>query len=149
MTLDQGASIAVVVSVLVLAWQTADVARQTKISGQVAAAAVWSETTDRLHRITQVFLRTPELRSYFYEGAAAPQPSDAQYGMVLIIAERLADCVEGSLQLGKDVQGAKETLTGWYEYADSLHEQSPALREWIRHHRKWYPQLTRRYANAP
>lgn len=140
MTLAQASLIAVIVSLLVLAWQSWEVARQARISTQVASAAAWSETTDRLHRVAAVFLTRPELRTYFYEGRRPP-PGGDDLVAVTVIAEMLADTIEGSLQLGQDIPGASRALQGWYSYAHFLRSESPVLRAWIRAHPTWYPRL--------
>ncbi|MFL6239599.1 MAG: hypothetical protein ACJ735_08955 [Actinomycetes bacterium] len=144
-TLTEASLIVGIVSVLILAGQTWDVARQTRVSAEVAAAAAWSETTDRLHRITEIFLTKPHLRAYFYEGKLPPPDRHEDHAIVLVVAERLADCVEGSLQLGHDIPGADEALQGWFFYTNSLYRDSPALRQWISEHRDWYPRLTELY----
>ncbi len=140
MSMEQATLIVVAVSVLVLAWQSWQVARQARMSTQVAAAAVWSETTDRLHRIVTVFQTRPALRAYFYEGKPVPQSGD-ELTEVTAIAEMLADTIEGSLQLGHDIPGASKGLQGWYSYATFLRSGSPALDAWIGEHPTWYPRL--------
>jgi hypothetical protein len=139
-SIEEATLIVVGVSVLLLAWQSGQVARQTRISTQVAAAAVWSETTDRLHRIVTVFLTRPEIRAYFYGGKQAPE-SGNDLTVVTAIAEMLADTIEGSLQLGNDIPGAAKGLQGWNSYATFLRKGSPALDAWIGEHPTWYPRL--------
>jgi hypothetical protein len=139
-SLEQATLIVVAISVLILAWQSWQVARQARISTQVAAGAAWSETTDRLHRIVSLFLTRPELRAYFYEGKPLSQ-SGNDLTTVTVLAEMLADTIEGSLQLGHEIPGADKTLDGWYSYANFLRSESPALEEWIAAHPTWYPWL--------
>ncbi len=140
MTLAQASLIVVIVSLLVLTWQSWEVARQARVSTQVAAAAAWSETTDRLHRVVAVFLSRPELRVYFYEGRPPP-PGGDDLVAVTVLAEMLADTIEGSLQLGQDIPGADKALQGWYSYASFLRSASPVLKGWIGAHPTWYPRL--------
>jgi hypothetical protein len=48
-----------------LTWQTRAVAEQTRISNNIAAASVLSDTGIRLREICMVFVDHPELRPYF------------------------------------------------------------------------------------
>lgn len=61
----------VVISLLFLGWHSREVARQTRITSQVAGAAGLRDSLTNLHSVIQIFVEHPELRPYFYGGMDA------------------------------------------------------------------------------
>jgi hypothetical protein len=84
--------VAVVVSVLLLAWQSRSVAVQTKLQNQIAVSTAGDGALALLHSSLRIFLEEPELRVYFYSGEMPPV--GVQGTRVATLAEMIADCVE-------------------------------------------------------
>jgi hypothetical protein len=64
--------VAVVVSVLLLAWQSHSVAAQTKLQNQIAVSTAGDGALALLHSVMRIFLEDPDLRAYFYGGETPP-----------------------------------------------------------------------------
>ena len=61
------ATLAVVASVLVLAFQTRELTRQSRVANKVAAAKADREIFSMFERVFDGFLQYPEFRPYFYD----------------------------------------------------------------------------------
>lgn len=115
-------------SVLLLAWQSHELAKQSRLSNQVAMASMMGQTGAELGAVHQILVDRPELWKYFYGGEPAPQGDDDLVARVSIVAEMLADCIEGALQIGRGVPAfGKVNLEDWEAYGRSVLETSPAV----------------------
>ncbi|MFF5978641.1 hypothetical protein ACFY78_07255 [Streptomyces olindensis] len=141
------ASIGVVASLLVSAWQTRELTRQTVISNGVAGAAAIYNGMERLHHIEGVIAAQPELYAYFYGSAGLPRQEDTR-ARVLLITAMLADTVNYGLlinTLNPELKGYK----GWQGFALRLRESSPALVHVVGEHPDWWPALSAHWAAHP
>lgn len=122
-----------------LTWQTRAVAEQTRISNNIAAASVLSDTGIRLREICMVFVDHPELRPYFYSGKPSPRRGSRQR-QVLTIAELLADTLESGL-FSYRVVPSSIYLDNWTSYSDHMLTVSPVLNRLVSSHPGWWPNL--------
>jgi hypothetical protein len=133
-------TIAVVVSVLVLAFQARELARQSRIANQVAAAQAERDLIQLVARTSDVFISHPELRGRFFDEAPAPRTeADAR---LLTIADQHADMIQTLLETTATlrVYGGRrqdENIT----FANSLLAASTHLRTIIRDNPGFWPPL--------
>jgi hypothetical protein len=136
---------ALVLSLLFLARQTRESARQSHLANQIAGSQAKSEIYETVDRILYGFLDYPELRKYFYEGADLPEPSPGDdsdvRGRVLTFAELFADVIERGLDTYRSIDPAADFQSPMEEYAKDLISTAPALRYWVREHPGWWPKV--------
>ena len=126
----------VVVSVVLLAWQTRAVAQQTKISNSIACASVINSSTSSLRQIFLLFVEYPELRSYFYESKSPPLRG-AKRIRILSVAEMLADILEEGLSVNRLVRTVR-IYEEWPLYCADMLAASPVLNEIMQQHPDWW-----------
>jgi hypothetical protein len=119
----------VIISVMLLAWQTRAVAQQTKISNAIAGASVISNSTSGLREVLSIFIEHPELRPYFYGSRRLPGRGHRRE-RVVTVAEILADILEEGLSVNRLVQTARFSEE-WPLYCADMLTSSPALNEVI------------------
>lgn len=124
----------VIVSVILLAWQTRAVAQQTKISNAIASASVISNSTTGLREVLLLFIEYPELRPYFYE-AKGPPLRGRTHKRLVTVAEILADILEEGLAANNLVRTARLSEE-WPNYCSDLLSTSPVLNEVMRQNPK-------------
>jgi hypothetical protein len=138
-------TIAVVVSVLVLAYHAREVARQSRIANRVAALQADSAITQLSTRISDVFIQYPELRSRFFD--ELPNPSSATEARLMTVADQYADVLQVALdttaRLGP-YGWETEDIRAW---AASMVESSTHLRSIIRDNPGLWPPLEPFVAN--
>jgi len=130
---------AVVVSVLLLAWQSYLLRKQTELQTQVALATAGDDNMALLHGVLGRLVDNPALRPYFYEGVVPAH--GASGGAVATVAEMLADCVESGCETANSLRFASPRLAGWPAYGQFLLQQSPVLNELVSTQPEWYPRL--------
>ncbi|KMS69101.1 hypothetical protein ACM01_36490 [Streptomyces viridochromogenes] len=141
------AAIGVVASLLVSAWQTRELTRQTRISNGVAGAAAIYNGMERLHHVESLIAAQPELHVCFFGGAALPRQEDAR-ARVLLIAAMLADTVNYGLMinaLNPEMKGYR----GWQSFALRLRDSAPVLVHVVNEHPHWWPALSSHWAAHP
>jgi hypothetical protein len=135
-------TVAVVVSVLVLAYQTRDVARQTRLANQVASTDTLREQTLNLWRWSSVFIEHPRLHSMYF-GETTTEPSEDDRVRLGVIGETHADWLE-------TVKATKEHLETYdvgefgeiHNYVEKVIASTPGLRKVIRDQPGIWPSLT-------
>jgi hypothetical protein len=133
--------ISVVLSLLFLARQTSELARQTKLNNRIGTLGGMSDALERLHSVQGIFTDKPGLRPYFYEGKQYPRYGRRQ-GELLNIAEMIADAIDYGLIVVDLMPGTAEH-EGWRNYAIFMVESSPVLRSVLNHHLDWFPAYKR------
>jgi hypothetical protein len=132
-------TIALVVSVLVLAYQSREVARQSRIANHVAGLQADSAITQLSTKISDVFIQYPELRSRFFDDL--PSPSSPTEARLLTVADQYADVLQIALdtttRLGPH-GWETEDIRAW---AASMVESSTHLRAIIRDNPGLWPPL--------
>lgn len=118
-----------VLSVLLLAWQTVSAARATR-------ASLYQNIATLMIEIDRFFIERPELRPYFYESADVADGAP-DCGVVTSTAEMLADFFENVLDQVPALR-EEDTLKLWESYMGDVLGSSPALRRHILAHPSWY-----------
>lgn len=137
-------SLGLILSVVLLAWQTRAVAEQTRISNSIAGATVLSESTNRLRDTYELFVQHPELRAYFYENKPCPQRGSRRE-RVLSTTEAFADTLESGL-FAYEAVPSSAYKENWTNYCQYMLRFSPALRNLVGDNPEWWPAL---YALMP
>jgi hypothetical protein len=139
-------AIALVLSLLFLARQTRESARQSHLANQIAGSRAKSEIYETVDRILYHFLEYPDLRKYFYGGAELPDASsetdpDELRERVLTFAELFVDVIERGLDTYQSVDPAADFQSPMEDYARDMFATSPAIRLWINEHPGWWPNV--------
>jgi hypothetical protein len=139
-------AVALVLSLLFLARQTRESARQSHLANQIAGSQAKSEIYVAVDRILYGFLEHPELREYFYSGKELPDTSldansDNIRERVLTFAELYADVIERGLDTYKSIDPAADFQTPMEDYARDMLATAPALQYWVREHPGWWPNV--------
>lgn len=133
---------ALVISLLFLARQTRESARQSVLANQIAGSQVKSDIFQTVDRILYRLLDFPHLRKYFYEGAELPgADTPADRDQVLVTAELFADAIERGLDSYRTVEPAGDFRTPMDAYTRDLLAGSPALRFLVEERPGWWPNL--------
>jgi hypothetical protein len=110
-------SVALVVSVLFLAWQTQQVASATRLASRTAIADAMSDAAGNVR-------------------AGGTLQSRAQ-----TLCEMMCDAAEASLEVAARVPGADDALGGWPDWARWVLAGSPGSTQHVLAHPSWYPRL--------
>ena len=137
---------ALVLSVLFLARQTKESARQSVLANQLAGLQAKGEIYSTVDRILLQFLEFPHLRKYFYEGIEIPAAVEVGADrdvrdQVLTFAELFCDAIERGLDTYRSVEPAADFRSPMDTYARDIVEGSPAIRYLVQLHRGWWPNL--------
>ncbi len=136
------ATIAVVISVLVLAFQAREVAVQSRVANQVAGTQAHREILFHWKSVVDVFLRCPELSEYYYDQtAAAPSPHDRV--RLKVIADQHADFLEIGFITSQQLGSYAHWIGEWAEYVPQQLASSTHLRSIIRHNPSEWPSISR------
>jgi len=129
-------TIAVVISVLVLAYQGRELAGHTRVANEVAGTNAHRELIFHWKAILDVFVERPGLYDLYY-GRATRTPSDEDAVRLKVIAEQHADWIESGLVSNNQLKSYThiEDLVGtWDDFVAGELASSPILRSWIRAH---------------
>jgi hypothetical protein len=132
-------TIAVVASVLGLAYQVRLLTRQTRISNLVAQIHADQGIVDLSTRISGVFIRHPELRAEFFD--QLPEPSSTTEVRLMTVADQYADLLQIALETAdklKPYGWTTDDITAW---AGSMVETSRSFRSIIRDNPGLWPPL--------
>jgi hypothetical protein len=137
-------AVALVLSLLFLARQTKESARQSVLANQLAGLQAKSEIYTTVDRILYQFLEFPDLRKYFYEGIEIPasETGEAEAGVrdrVLTFAELFCDAIERGLDTYRSVDPAADFRSPMDAYAQDIVGGSPAIRYLVAAHPGWWP----------
>lgn len=127
-----GSLVGLIISLLLLAWQTravarqtAEVARQTEIANAIAGSEVTHDTLASLREVLFQMIERPDLRAYVYDGKPCPRRGKARQ-QVLSFTEVLAD----TLNMGMRAHRWASPTAGlpcWPLYAWHMLQRSPTL----------------------
>jgi hypothetical protein len=139
-TLQVLSVLAVVASVLALAWQSREVAKATRLATKTAVASAMSDVTSNLRAIFEALITHPELRQYICDGA--PLPTDPlALARAQTMCEMMCDAAEASLEVAAQVPGADQPLGGWSDWAAWVLSNSPGSAAHVSQRPLWYPRL--------
>jgi hypothetical protein len=103
--------------------------------------------------VTTLFLEYPELRKYFYGSAELTDELRAYDSPISVrlatVAELLADALENALDAVRTFEAASMNTEDMLDYATFLLQHSPALRETLCEHPRWWPLLLKELQKLP
>ena len=132
------ATIAVLVSVLVFAFQARELARQSRLANEVAGTRSHGEIVLHWKQVMGVFIRYPELHAYYYDRTPdAPSATDSV--RLGVIAEQHADWLEVLLATTSQLAPYKYSwmTAAWADYIPRTVASSSLLRSTIRDQGEW------------
>jgi hypothetical protein len=135
---------AVVLSLLVTAWQTRELVQQTRISNSVNIAAACVSSGTLISSAHSALLEDPSLRAYIYDGKPC-SVDDPNRSKVVTVAELLGDATEYGLIMGEHLDQAKK----WRAYPISLLATSPVFYEVVADRPGWWPALEKLLKECP
>jgi hypothetical protein len=141
-----------VISIGLLAWQTREVAKQTKISNAIARISAVNQNSEGLRAVLDHFVREPALRPYFYEGVPLPKRGRRRH-QILSIAEEFGDVLNEAIVTFSTIADAAgfRQRADWLDYCQTMLITCPTLADLSTLHPAWWPELSelaarRRYA---
>lgn len=125
------ATIAVVISVLVVAVQTRAVWKEERVANQVAGTRAHRDLLKMLDAVHDKFFAHPELWNHFYGRATGePAPSDAI--RLQVLGEQFADALQAGIDTTVKLASYGWVAKEWKQYATEAVAASPVLRSTIR-----------------
>jgi hypothetical protein len=136
-------TIAVVASVLVLAYQAREVVRQTRTANEVSGTVAHRELVFQWERWAKVFIHHPALHDMYF-GEPATEPSDADRVRLAVIAEGHADWLEAGLTTERQLASYSfvTSLGYWDDYVAWVVASTPGLRKVLRDQPNTWPHLS-------
>jgi len=127
------ATIAVVASVLVFAYQARELARQSRMGNEVAGTQAHREIMLHYKQFTDVFIKYPELHAYYYD-QTPNTPSATDRVRLAVIAEQHGDWLDAAFVTTRQLKSYDWVALygGWDDYITSTLESSSILRSFIR-----------------
>lgn len=133
-------TIAVIASVLVLAFQARELAKQSRIANEVAGAETNRELITMFVPVHRVFIDYPELRGQFYDQSPAA-PNDHDRVRLLEVAEMMADALQVAVETVDRLASYQRYTDAWKDSAYTVLLTSSTLRLVVRDHPGWWPTL--------
>jgi hypothetical protein len=132
------ATIAVVASVLVFAYQARELARQSRVANEVAGTQAHRGILLHWKHISDVFVQHPELHAHYYDQAPT-EPSANDSVRLAVIADQHADWLDVTLITVRLLTSYKHTgvAEDWDDYVTRTVASSSVLRQAIREKRDW------------
>ena len=132
------ASIAVVASVLVFAYQARELAGQSRVGNEVAGTQAHREIVFHWKGLMDVFIRYPELYAYYYDQSPNP-PSATESVRLKVIVEQHADWLEAAIVTARKLRSYESAgMWGeWDDYITRVVGSSSILRSTIRGNGEW------------
>lgn len=132
-----GGLLGLAASVVLLALQTREATKQTKISNNIAAATALMELLGSVREAHGlVFLEHPELRAYFYDDKRCPRRGRRR-AQVLTTADMLADCLDTALLVSALVPG-RAAYEEWVSFSRYILGHSPVIAALVSKHPDWW-----------
>ncbi|MET7294303.1 hypothetical protein ABZS79_19605 [Streptomyces griseoloalbus] len=128
-----------VCSVLYSARQTKAAAEQARIGNAMAAVSANDMALRSLREVHLLMLERPGSRAYFYADEPLPERPEER-DEIVTIAELLADVMCSGVHVHQQVPGST-SAEAWDDYCRATLATSPVLRERVRAHPEWWPQL--------
>ena len=125
------ATIAVILSVLVLAFQARSLAEHARIANEVAGAETNREVLSMWASAQRVFIEYPELRAHYLDESPTP-PSALERVRLLAVSEMCADVLQVAVESADRLAPFRRYAEPWRDYATQAIESSSTLRSVIR-----------------
>lgn len=139
---DTIALVVAVAAVLFSAWQSREVAKQTRLANDLAGVDTLSSSIGDLREVLGLLVERPELRQYFYGGRVAPVDGSDTCMRIETISDMLLDVLETAVYGASHVKASSRFLEDWYDYATHLLDNSPAMETMLATHPNWWPHLS-------
>jgi hypothetical protein len=135
-------TIAVVASVLVLAYQSREVAHQTRTANEVSGTLAHRELVFHWEEWAKVFIHHPELHGMYF-GEPTTEPNDAARVRLAVIAEAHADWLEAGLTTEQQLASYSivTSIGYWENYVAWVMASTPGLRKVMRDQPNTWPNL--------
>ncbi|WP_159074351.1 hypothetical protein [Streptomyces dioscori] len=141
------APIGVVASLLITAWQTRELARQTRTNNGLAGATATYNGLERLHQVDGFIAAHPSLYDCIYGGAPIPQDPEER-ARVMALVNILADSIDYGL-MTTAVTPAVLGYEGWRAFATEMRHDCPALVHAVRDNPSFYPGIVTHWNSKP
>ena len=138
--MEVAGTVAVIASVLVLAFQARELAKQSRIANEVAGVETNRELITLLVPVHRVFIDYPDLRRHFYDQSPVA-PSELDQARLVEIAEMYADALQVAVETVERLASYQRYTAAWKDSADSALASSSTLRSVVRAHPTWWPGL--------
>jgi hypothetical protein len=133
--------LAVVVSVLVLAYQGRELARATRVANQVAGTQAHRELLLHWKSLSDVFIQYPELYAYYYD-RTTDTPSASDNVRLDVIADQEADWLHAGLMTSQRLASYAHFIGDeWAVFIPRQLASSKRLRAIIRDNPGVYPSV--------
>jgi hypothetical protein len=133
-------TLAVVVSVLVLAYQGRELAGHTRVANEVAGTQAHRELIHHWKSWSDVFIQYPELHAYYYDQATdTPNASDTV--RLDVIADQEADFLDATFITSQRLASYAHWADEWTDYIPRELASSTRLRAIIRDNPGFYPSV--------
>ena len=134
------ATLAVVVSVLVLAYQGRELAGHTRVANEVAGTQAHRELLLHWKSWSDVFIQYPELHAHYYD-QATDTPSASDTVRLDVIADQEADWLHAGFMTSQRLASYAEWGDEWTDYIPQAIASSTRLRAIIRDNPGVYPSI--------
>ncbi|MEZ0092865.1 hypothetical protein [Streptacidiphilus sp. EB129] len=141
-----GSLIGLIITLLLLGWQTRAVAQQTQIANNIAGAGVLHDALDDVRSVLLILVERPELRKYLYDNKPCPTVG-LERDRILALVEILADALEAGLLSTRRVS-ASESFDDWSAYTSYMLAHSPTLASMVGQHEGWWPNMAKLLASG-
>lgn len=131
---------AVVVSVLVLAYQGRELAGHTRVANEVAGTQAHRELLLQYKAVTDVFIQYPELDAYFFDETTAT-PSAGDSVRLKFVADQYADWLHTGLVTSQGLASYADWADEWAVFVPKVLASSTRLRAVIRENPGVYPSV--------
>jgi hypothetical protein len=144
---------ALVASLIFLARQSKESARQTRLANELAGTQAMAASFETVDHIVEYFLEYPDLRRYFYDNAelagdaaAADSPVRAR---VLTLAELFADTLQSAFFTIESIEAVASYRDNMLNYVTVFLRRSPVLRQTVSENPVWWPTLAEELERLP
>lgn len=114
--------------------QWKEMTRQTERTNLAISASCYQSIADQLQEIDLIFVRSPQLRPYFYNNVA--MPTGPERDRVLALAELLVDFIDNVVTQSHAMPASHRDV--WFAYFREQYACSPAIREYWATCSRWY-----------
>jgi len=134
------ATLAVVVSVLVLAYQGRELAGHTRVANEVAGTQAHRELLLQYKAVTDVFIQYPELDAYFFDTTTAT-PSASDSVRLKFVTDQYADWLHAGFMTSQRLASYAQWGDEWTVFVPIALASSTRLRALIRDNPGVYPSV--------
>jgi hypothetical protein len=140
-------TLAVVVSLLILAWQTRQLSRQTAVGNAVGITGAHHSVLERQHDVYRALIDHPELAPYFLAGRPCP-PDDPNRSRAVVLGEMLGDIHDLGLEITR--RFPDPTHADCWKASTIAALQQPILVETFHAYaHRWWPELAAHLTDLP